>query len=79
VYALSTYVFQRSCIVWFTEKEPTTVIEELLTEVQTKLGTSYGYAEQLFTLVKRSFDIELFQMDRIFVTIFLHYSGSVKE
>lgn len=79
VYALSTYLFQRRCIDWFPEKEPTTVIDELLTEVQTKLATSYGYAEQLLTLVKRSLDIELSQMDRIIVTIYLHYSGSVKE
>ena len=60
-------------------KEPTTVIDELLTEVQTKLATSYGYAEQLLTLVKRSLDIELSQMDRIIVTIYLHYSGSVRK
>ena len=79
VYALSTYLFQRRCIDWFPEQEPTTVIDELLTEVQTKLATSYGYAEQLLTLVKRSLDIELSQMDRIIVTIYLHYSGSVKK
>lgn len=80
VYAISYYLFQRSTIVWQPEDSSLIrTIKEFKDEVAKTYTTQYQYIERILSLIQPKLDIEIEDMDKILLTLYLYQLGVSQE
>lgn len=80
VYAVSYYLFQRSTVRWVPDDpEVIQLIDRLHGEIRRRYPQSYQYAERILELIKPRLDIDVFEMDRIILTLYLNKLDLLKE
>lgn len=80
IYAISQYLFQRRSVAWLPdENEELMLIKELLEDVKESYEHCYQYVDYILKFTKTSLDIELTDMDRIILTIYVSQSGYTKD
>lgn len=80
IYAVSYYLFQRSSVRW--EPEDCEIQQQmgaLQEAVKYRYSQSYQYAERMLELIRPKLDIDVFEMDRIILTIYLNKLGLSKD
>ncbi|GEL67033.1 sigma 54-interacting transcriptional regulator [Marinilactibacillus psychrotolerans] len=80
VYAISYYLFQRSTVRWQPDSiELINLIKECKEKVAQIYTTQYQYTERLLTLIQPKLDIEILDMDKILLTLYLDHLGVARE
>lgn len=73
VYAISYYLFERQKIQWSVDEVENRVsLQKLKKDVQKRYSDVYIYVTKLINLIKDNLDIELNEVDYIFLTIYLN-------
>lgn len=80
VYAISYYLFQRNTVHWQPESNE---LIHLMKEFKEKVAQTYTkqfqYTERILTLIQPKLDIEVLDMDKILLTLYLNRLGVSKE
>lgn len=80
VYAISYYLFQRSTVRWQPEStELIRLIKEYKEKVAQTYPTQFQYTERILTLIQPKLDIEVADMDKILLTLYLNRLGVSRE
>lgn len=80
VYAISYYLFQRSTVRWQPESsELIHLIKEFKEKVAQTYTTQFQYTERILTLIQPKLDIEVVDMDKILLTLYLNRLGVSRE
>ncbi|WP_407370824.1 sigma 54-interacting transcriptional regulator [Carnobacterium sp.] len=80
VYAISYYLFQRSSVRWQPEStELIRLIKEFKEKVAQTYTTQFQYIERILILIQPKLDIEVSDMDKILLTLYLNRLGVSRE
>jgi sigma-54 dependent transcriptional regulator of gfr operon len=80
IYTVSYYLWLRRNVEWLIDdREKATLIEQFLKDVKKNYAVSDQYAEKILQLVQKTLDIDLTNMDRAILTIYINNVGYTKE
>ncbi|MER2173826.1 MAG: sigma 54-interacting transcriptional regulator [Carnobacterium sp.] len=80
VYAISYYLFQRSSVRWQPESTGLIrLIKEFKEKVAQTYATQFQYIERILILIQPKLDIEVSDMDKILLTLYLNRLGVSRE
>lgn len=80
VYAISYYLFQRSSVRWQPESTGLIrLIKEFKEKVAQTYATQFQYIERILILIQPKLDIEVSDMDKVLLTLYLNRLGVSRE